>query len=514
MFKIINLRYPVVMKNNCMKKGIISRVYGSATLAVLTAVVFSAVPVAVAPINAAGTINLEASVNPSVGTAPLYGVDITASVSGTATGDTSFFFDCTSDGSWEYVTTSSNTSYTASDICNYTNPNMYSVRVRVIRDSSSVETVKTILVQAVGTSTPTPIVLPTSGTLTLDGYASPSTGSAPLYGVDVTAVVSGAISSAVTYSFDCTSDGALEYTNSVFATSYTAPDICNYPSAGTYNITIRATHAGSSIQTVKTVLVTGATITPSPVVTPTLGVTLSAQPTSGEEPLYNVDLRATVSGTATGAISYSFDCTYDGTWDHFTTTSNETYTANNLCDYETDGTYTARIRAERQGLIAYDTDQIVVNNNEEPATRSLSVTLDANPNEGYIPLRNVDLSARVSGTARGTITYRFDCTNDGTWDHTHSTSSTSYTAEDVCDYTGVNLYTARVRADRDGRSAYATDRVNAITTTTPSVNQPVISGKGPLPTTGVDGSFIMLWLSAVSSLGGGAFVAGRKMILG
>src|SRR3990167_3556751 len=65
---------------------------------------------------------------------------------------------------------------------------------------------------------------------------------------------------------------------------------------------------------------------------------------------------------------------------------------------------------------------------------SLSVQISADPSSGPAPLLDVDLSASVSGTTTGDITYKFDCTNDGSWERTITTSSTSFTAIDLCDY--------------------------------------------------------------------------------
>ena len=84
------------------------------------------------------------------------------------------------------------------------------------------------------------------------------------------------------------------------------------------------------------------------------------------------------------------------------------------------------------------------------ALPSLSVDISANPSSGPAPLNNVDLTANVSGTATGDITYKFDCTNNGTWERTQTTSSTSYTATDLCDYTDAGVYTAKVSVERNG----------------------------------------------------------------
>jgi len=149
----------------------------------------------------------------------------------------------------------------------------------------------------------------------------------------------------------------------------------------------------------------------------TLLVDISANPSSGQAPLNDVDLTANVSGTATGSITYKFDCTNNGTWERTHTTNSTSYTATDLCDYSSPGNYTAKVRVERANLTFEGTTAIFVL--EGPI---LSVILSANPSSGPAPLNDVDLTADVSGTATGDITYKFDCTNNGTWERTQTTS--------------------------------------------------------------------------------------------
>jgi hypothetical protein len=80
----------------------------------------------------------------------------------------------------------------------------------------------------------------------------------------------------------------------------------------------------------------------------------------------------------------------------------------------------------------------------------LAVDFLTSPSSGSVLLNNVDFTAYVSGNATGDITYRFDCTNDGSWERTITTSSTSYTATDLCSYSSTGTYTAKVRVERDG----------------------------------------------------------------
>jgi len=180
----------------------------------------------------------------------------------------------------------------------------------------------------------------------------------------------------------------------------------------------------------------------------TLYVDISANPSSGSAPLYDVDLTATVSGSATGDITYRFDCTNDGSWERTITTSSTSYTASDLCDYTSTGNYTAKISVERGGLVFQGTTAIFVSGGSD-----LSVNLSADPSSGSAPLNGVDLTATVvSGSVTGDITYHFDCTNDGSWERTITTSATSYTATDLCNYSSAGSYTASVLVERGGLS--------------------------------------------------------------
>lgn len=79
---------------------------------------------------------------------------------------------------------------------------------------------------------------------------------------------------------------------------------------------------------------------------------------------------------------------------------------------------------------------------------TLYIDIEAIPSSGEVPLNDVDLKATVSGTAEGTINYKFDCQNDGVWEREISSDSVSYTAEDLCNYSSPNNYTAKVRVER------------------------------------------------------------------
>ena len=77
-----------------------------------------------------------------------------------------------------------------------------------------------------------------------------------------------------------------------------------------------------------------------------------------------------------------------------------------------------------------DTAAVTVN----PPGCDVGVTLSTNPLIGTAPLNNVDLTGDVSGSISGNIRYRFDCTNDGTYEHDVVNSSDPYTADNLCNY--------------------------------------------------------------------------------
>jgi hypothetical protein len=88
----------------------------------------------------------------------------------------------------------------------------------------------------------------------------------------------------------------------------------------------------------------------------TFYVSLSATPNSGCYPLNDVDMTATLYGTVpSGYTTYYFDCTNDGVWDKIYSNYTSSYTAYDICDYSSSGTYYAKVRAERQGYSAENT---------------------------------------------------------------------------------------------------------------------------------------------------------------
>ncbi len=111
----------------------------------------------------APTVSVSLAANPTSGRAPLNGVDLTASVSGTATGDIRYRIDCRSDGSYERDIIASANPYTAVDLCSYGAAGSYTARAQVDRGGVSAVSTTVINVTSGSVTTP-PTTRPPTGT--------------------------------------------------------------------------------------------------------------------------------------------------------------------------------------------------------------------------------------------------------------------------------------------------------------------------------------------------------------
>ena len=283
--------------------------------------------------------------------------------------------------------------------------------------------------------------------------ASPNSGYYPLT-VQLTANLNLLDVSGYMYWFDCNGDKTWEVegqSSNKYTCVYSYDPSITYPKTYTAKAGIRyyTDCAGDSMSYPTTTI----TVT----IPPTVSCTLDAlNPSSGYAPLNDVDLKATVGGTATGNIVYKFDCNNDGTYEYTSSAiSTNPYTRSDLCDYANSGTYTAKAQVTRQGVTNTCTKTITVT-----AAPTVSCSVSVNPDLGTAPLNDVDVKATVGGTATGDIVYQFDCNNDGTYEYTSSaTSYNPYTRSDLCDYANSGTYTVKVRVTRQGVSATCTNTV-------------------------------------------------------
>jgi hypothetical protein len=129
-------------------------------------------------------------------------------------------------------------------------------------------------------------------------------------------------------------------------------------------------------------------------------------------------------------------------------------------NYNNNRTYTCTLTARNNCGSDSDSMRIAI----EGQSSDFNVALIARPKSDCAPMNNVDLIATLSNYGSNynyNYTYYFDCENDGDWDRTITTSETSYTATDLCDYRNVGSYTARVRVESRNRTATDTEIVRA-----------------------------------------------------
>lgn len=86
---------------------------------------------------------------------------------------------------------------------------------------------------------------------------------------------------------------------------------------------------------------------------------------SGEEPLNDVSLRASVSDSDGSSITYTFWCDQSGAAQSPITTTNTTQTSDQTCDYPSAGNYTAKVTTEQSGKTDTDTMGISVTSGTE-----------------------------------------------------------------------------------------------------------------------------------------------------
>lgn len=152
----------------------------------------------------------------------------------------------------------------------------------------------------------------------------------------------------------------------------------------------------------------------------TLSVSPVGNPSSGTAPLNGVDLTATVSGTATGTINYTFYCNRSDSGTNITTpydwkfdnVSDNPKTVVDACNYLSSGTYTAKVIAERgTATPAESRATIIVNTPSETVSSPaiLSGTSSGTTGTSY----TYTTGGSVSNLGHP-VQYQFDWEGDGT----------------------------------------------------------------------------------------------------
>ena len=200
-----------------------------------------------------------------------------------------------------------------------------------------------------------------------------------------------------------------------------APYSIAWPTAGAVTngahvLTAVASDAAGNVATSAAVTVTVANATP------TLSVTLSASPASGNAPLAGVDLMASVSGSATGPITYTFYCNRSDTgtsvsqpWAlQIVGTTLTAPSAVDVCIYSQPGLYTAKVIAQRASLAAEARATV----NASAPVSPVQVSLDASPTS----VASGGSSALTWSTTNATA-----CTASGGWSGARATAGSAST---------------------------------------------------------------------------------------
>jgi hypothetical protein len=199
----------------------------------------------------------------------------------------------------------------------------------------------------------------------------------------------------------CTASNAWSGAKSLSGTQSVSPS-----SYSTYTLT--CTGAGGSVDCSASVSVNPAN----------LSCSLAANPNSGTAPLNNVDLTATVLGTATGTINYTFYCNRADSGINITYpyahkedgTNQNPYTAVDVCSYSSGGAYTGKVIVERGGLAAECRTPITVADNPAP-----TCSISANPST---------ILNGQSSTLSWTSQNATSCTASNAWSGAKSLSGT------------------------------------------------------------------------------------------
>jgi hypothetical protein len=169
-----------------------------------------------------------------------------------------------------------------------------------------------------------------------------------------------------------TSYGSQTTLNTSMATAHSVL-LSNLNASTVYHYRVKSKDAANNLATSSDYTFTTSTA-------PTLSVSLTANPASGETPLNGVDLTATVTGNVVGTINYTFYCNRTDSGTNITTpyaakydgVSQTTRTGTDICSYSTAGTYTAKVIVERGGYQAEARTTITVSQ------------------QNYAPIGNVD----------------------------------------------------------------------------------------------------------------------------
>ncbi|MFZ3058072.1 MAG: PKD domain-containing protein [Minisyncoccales bacterium] len=249
----------------------------------------------------------------------------------------------------------------------------------------------------------------------------------------------------MTYAWSCTS-GSLSNYNSL-STTYYAPSVSSTTSY-TCTLTARDNKGYTGSDTVMVTVNNGGWFSPE------LNVSLSASPSSGSAPLNGVDLTANVNsiGLSDYPVIYRFDCQNDNSWDIVANSNNTNYTAYDMCNYYNDGTYTAKVKVERGGYVAYAQATIVVGGQNTYS----GISVDAGTNKDIQENQSTTLNGYAYSQYGYSLNQYWSC-NGGSLSNSNSLNPTYYAPSVNSDIT----YTCTLYVT-DSRGYSNSDTVNIV----------------------------------------------------
>ncbi|MDO8495194.1 MAG: hypothetical protein Q7S32_01540, partial [bacterium] len=255
------------------------------------------------------TVSCGLTAFPDSGNPPLNNVSLTGNVSGSATGNTRYQFDCTNDGSYEVDVTSATAVYatTGAQRCNYATAGVKTALLRVTRQGVINTCTATINVAAGA--------IPSCFAGLVDFNFTATQGTNPLP-QNWTVWNSGDVGSTLQWRVTSPESWIVPGPPSTGSAAAGVPININTTglTPGTYVGSVVMSDNGSSPAASNCPRSVAVNLTVNPPIVPTLSVSLAANPSSGVSSLNSI-LTATVGGTATGTINYAFwwSCTYVGT---------------------------------------------------------------------------------------------------------------------------------------------------------------------------------------------------------
>jgi hypothetical protein len=260
-----------------------------------------------------------------------------------------------------------------------------------------------------------------------------------------------------------------------------SPDVCRFEGIGRCRVETQSFDIAGNASGWQTVLY-GVDFT-----LPIVGAPVPSSAQSGVSTNYSATLRDPI-GKITGCGFY-WKAVGSGTWNTgAATTINPIPCENNAnCTVSVDHAFASAGSYETQFGCTDQATNTGWGGVTTVQVGSLSVDLSAVPSSGSVDTL-FDLVATVSGTMTGNINYKFDCTNNGTWEfEVNNQTQNPYTAADLCQYPSSATYTAKVFVQRGVGTAEDTVNIPVSANSIPTTTNRLVDASNSVDYCGVTG---------------------------